>query len=191
MRIRTLFLFATAVFFLGIGLTGPLFAQEDGPKATLKVDLKEDKAPISPGLYGIFMEEINHGFDGGIYAELIQNRSFEEGLVPAGMKVVKNKEGKLKLQIAQFPEGVPESKWETPWPWGDNSYWFPERELIGWSLKNEGGAKGEMKLTEANPMNKASARSLEMKVETADAADSVKLINGGYWVNQYQGRDAL
>ena len=33
---------------------------------------------ISPLQYGIFYEEINHGGDGGLYAELIRNRSFED-----------------------------------------------------------------------------------------------------------------
>lgn len=32
---------------------------------------------ISPMLYGIFFEDINYGGDGGLYAELIANRSFE------------------------------------------------------------------------------------------------------------------
>ena len=33
---------------------------------------------LSPLQYGIFYEEINHGGDGGLYAELIRNRSFED-----------------------------------------------------------------------------------------------------------------
>ena len=33
---------------------------------------------ISSTLYGLFFEDINHSVDGGIYAELVQNRSFEE-----------------------------------------------------------------------------------------------------------------
>jgi alpha-L-arabinofuranosidase len=33
--------------------------------------------PISPDLFGIFFEDINYAADGGLYAELIQNRSFE------------------------------------------------------------------------------------------------------------------
>lgn len=33
--------------------------------------------PVSPMLYGIFFEDINYGGDGGLYAELIANRSFE------------------------------------------------------------------------------------------------------------------
>lgn len=37
---------------------------------------RED-ARISPLLYGIFLEDINYGCDGGLYAELIANRAFE------------------------------------------------------------------------------------------------------------------
>jgi len=33
--------------------------------------------PISPDLFGIFFEDINYSADGGLYAELVQNRSFE------------------------------------------------------------------------------------------------------------------
>ena len=33
--------------------------------------------PISPDLFGLFFEDINYSADGGLYAELIQNRSFE------------------------------------------------------------------------------------------------------------------
>src|SRR6266566_4352221 len=33
--------------------------------------------PISPDLFGIFFEDLNYAADGGLYAELIQNRSFE------------------------------------------------------------------------------------------------------------------
>lgn len=36
---------------------------------------------ISPTLYGIFFEEINHAGDGGLYAELVANRSFESNTV--------------------------------------------------------------------------------------------------------------
>ncbi len=40
--------------------------------------IHDDQAkPISPDLFGIFFEDINYAADGGLYAELIQNRSFE------------------------------------------------------------------------------------------------------------------
>mgnify|MGYP004508826991 CR=1 FL=1 len=43
------------------------------------IDIKTDGArrEVSPMLYGIFFEDINYGGDGGLYAELIANRSFE------------------------------------------------------------------------------------------------------------------
>ena len=34
-------------------------------------------AEIQPTMYGHFFEDINYGADGGLYAELIKNRSFE------------------------------------------------------------------------------------------------------------------
>lgn len=37
-------------------------------------------APIQPTMYGIFFEDINFGADGGLYAELVENRSFEAPL---------------------------------------------------------------------------------------------------------------
>lgn len=37
----------------------------------------EPTIKISPYLYGLFFEDINYGADGGMYAELVQNRSFE------------------------------------------------------------------------------------------------------------------
>ncbi|MEO8592791.1 MAG: alpha-L-arabinofuranosidase C-terminal domain-containing protein [Candidatus Solibacter sp.] len=44
--------------------------------ATLNIDLKQPKSPVSPTLYGLMTEEINFSYDGGLYAELIRNRTF-------------------------------------------------------------------------------------------------------------------
>lgn len=44
--------------------------------ATIRVDTGRVK-PISEHLIGIFFEDINYGADGGLYAELVQNRDFE------------------------------------------------------------------------------------------------------------------
>ena len=49
-----------------------LFAQKE-----LTVDMSETIAPIQPTMYGIFFEDINFAADGGLYAEMIKNRSFE------------------------------------------------------------------------------------------------------------------
>lgn len=44
---------------------------------TLTVDVAAPGRPISGELFGIFFEDLNYAADGGLYAELIQNRSFE------------------------------------------------------------------------------------------------------------------
>ncbi|MFO0892046.1 MAG: alpha-L-arabinofuranosidase C-terminal domain-containing protein [Isosphaeraceae bacterium] len=156
-------------------------APADPHSATVTIRLDRPTAPVPPTLYGIFMEEISHAFDGGLYAELIQNRSFEEGVLPAGMKLVKKEDGSLKMELESLPDGVPRDRWEMPWPWNGNCGWDPDRALVGWSLRNEGGASGAMKLTEAHPMNAASSRSLELTVSTPAAEGRVALINSGYW----------
>ena len=48
-------------------------------QVTLHVDAGQRGPKVSPTHYGIFFEDINHAADGGIYAELIRNRSFEDG----------------------------------------------------------------------------------------------------------------
>jgi len=44
---------------------------------TVTIDLATPGKAISPDLFGIFFEDLNYAADGGLYAELIQNRSFE------------------------------------------------------------------------------------------------------------------
>jgi alpha-L-arabinofuranosidase len=45
---------------------------------TITLDLNKPGVPVSPTLYGLMTEEINHSYDGGLYAELIRNRSFQD-----------------------------------------------------------------------------------------------------------------
>jgi Alpha-L-arabinofuranosidase len=43
----------------------------------LNIQLDKPTGKISPHMWGVFFEDINLGADGGIYAELVKNRSFE------------------------------------------------------------------------------------------------------------------
>lgn len=55
------------------------FAGLEPLTATLSINSAESK-PISDMLIGIFFEDINYSADGGLYAELVQNRDFEYAL---------------------------------------------------------------------------------------------------------------
>ena len=46
--------------------------------ATVSIQANQPGAVVSSNLFGIFFEEINSAGDGGIYAELVRNRSFED-----------------------------------------------------------------------------------------------------------------
>ena len=50
--------------------------------SAITVDMEAMIMPVDSDLYGITIEEINHSVDGGLYAEMIQNRSFEDGVPP-------------------------------------------------------------------------------------------------------------
>ena len=63
-------------------LSAALFFSVIGAKAQVVMNIDAtSRGPLtSPYQYGLFFEEINHAGDGGLYAELVQNRSFDEGL---------------------------------------------------------------------------------------------------------------
>lgn len=56
--------------------SAPLTAQGKNGPATLRIEPGNIVSPVSPMLYGMMTEEINHAFDGGLYAEMVQNRTF-------------------------------------------------------------------------------------------------------------------
>ena len=47
-------------------------------QARVTVDVNSPGLAVAPTLHGLFFEDINYGADGGLYAELVQNRSFED-----------------------------------------------------------------------------------------------------------------
>lgn len=63
---------AIALCLFSMGVVG-LMAQSN----EFKIDVQKTGAPIQSTMYGIFFEDINYGADGGLYAELVKNRSFE------------------------------------------------------------------------------------------------------------------
>jgi alpha-L-arabinofuranosidase len=72
--------------------------------ATLKVQVNKPGHAVPPSLWGIFFEEINHAGDGGLYAELVRNRSFEDSDKPERWEAV----GGASLAIVPR---VPESRY--------------------------------------------------------------------------------
>ena len=65
-----------------LALTFALFAvgapAQQNPPAILSIDLSKPLHAVSPTLYGLMTEEINFSYDGGLYAEMVRNRTFAE-----------------------------------------------------------------------------------------------------------------
>ncbi|WP_151476762.1 alpha-L-arabinofuranosidase C-terminal domain-containing protein [Streptomyces albicerus] len=80
-RTRTrwrLSLTATALLAASFLVPAPVnAAAEDTTDYAITVDPKASGAKIDDTMYGVFFEDINRAADGGLYAELVQNRSFE------------------------------------------------------------------------------------------------------------------
>src|ERR1043165_5206402 len=86
-----------ALFFLcSISSTG-LVA---GP--SFSVDAGHPSGKVSPRLYGLMTEEINHSYDGGLYAELIRNRAFlDDARTPAHWSVVNDASSSAAIALDQ------------------------------------------------------------------------------------------
>jgi alpha-N-arabinofuranosidase len=127
------------------------------PATTLHVDGGAPRTAVSPSLYGIFFEEINHAGEGGLYAEMILNRDFEITTLPKGAQWA----GNLLRTEARWQERK----------------WFGH-ELWGWKLLAEGGAQGAIKLVADSPLNDRNPHSLRLTVRTAGSRAGV--VNSGF-----------
>src|ERR1700751_807137 len=65
-----------AILVILLGPVSPLIHSQQSSTVT-SVDLAHPGASISPAMFGVFFEDINFGADGGLYPELIKNRSLE------------------------------------------------------------------------------------------------------------------
>src|ERR1700729_1195368 len=62
-------------------LTGAFMTVSCGAQqaaATLNIQIDHPAHPVSPTLYGLMTEEINYSYDGGLYAEMVRNRTFQD-----------------------------------------------------------------------------------------------------------------
>ena len=68
--------------------------------ATLDIDAQKPIAQISPTLYGLMTEEINHSYDGGLYPELIRNRAFmDNSYGPHGWVLIEQGNAQASMEL--------------------------------------------------------------------------------------------
>ena len=130
--------------------------------ATINIDASKEGPRLNPQMYGIFLEEINHGVDGGLYAELIRNRGFEDAKPPEGFTFRNGRwmAGNYDAGFARFG--------------------YFTNGLPFWTLIKDGNAQGSMHLDMADPLTAASPRSLRLEIDDASSG-RLGIANGGFW----------
>ncbi|HEY3320355.1 MAG TPA: alpha-L-arabinofuranosidase C-terminal domain-containing protein [Planctomycetota bacterium] len=159
--------FIAVILCLSVFIYGSIFAGEAEPpgvpSATVSINAAKPGVKVSPELWGIFYEEINHAGDGGIYAELVQNRGLEEQQPAGGCKI----EGDQMVAPKGFKHKL-------------------RPELLAWSAVADGGAKATIALDDKEPLNEMTPHSLRLEVQELGARAGVA--NSGYWgMNIQQG----
>jgi alpha-L-arabinofuranosidase len=161
---------AAAAVALGIALAGfGLSAEPPQPAVAtglISVDVTRPGAAIPARLYGIFYEEINHAGDGGLYAELVRNRGFEDANLPPACI----REGNFIVppRTPNFDTGKP-SEWRLRW---DETDPHP-----AWTIEPAAGGAATIGLVAERPLNDATPHALQVDVTAAGA----QLINSGHW----------
>jgi len=95
-----------AVPVLAAGLLSPSLADAQ-QKNEIVIKANTPVADVQPTMWGIFFEDINLGADGGIYAELVKNRSFEFNEPMMGWKVRQSKFHEGSMLVLNRKEEAP------------------------------------------------------------------------------------
>lgn len=144
-------------------------------KASITIDAAKPTAAVSPTLHGVFFEEISHGGEGGLYAELIQNRGFEESTLPHGTTLVNGFIVPEKSPHFNLPNDQ-SSDWKLEWPY--------KSEWPGWRLLNN-DKNVSIALTTEFPLNGATPHAMQVTVQQP-ATNA--LVNEGFWgINVVKG----
>lgn len=104
-----------ALLSLGAAGLAPAVKAQEIPLTRIDIDVAQEKAEVAPTMYGIFFEDINRSADGGIYAELIFNRGFEEANLPSGCTYNPNDKRVYapRKSVYSSPEHL--RSWSIPW----------------------------------------------------------------------------
>jgi alpha-N-arabinofuranosidase len=175
---------ATKVFnILCLTLICAAVSASELPTPTITIDASSPQRALSPEMYGIFFEEISHAGDGGLYAEMVQNRDMEASIIPAGW----HREGGnvytplgWEARNASQDEQTSSNRRREPW---QAPVWF-DSDLPGWSLLAKGDVEGSMQLDDTQPLNDRNPHSLKLTVTTMgkpEDGDLCGIVNSGYW----------
>ena len=157
------------LFISALLLSGALTstAQTDA----IRIDMAQKGTTISENLYGIFFEEISHAGDGGLYAELVQNRGFEEHVLPSSMTY---RDGRAYAVDAMNYEHRNNRKWNVPWN-------MSEKIMAGWKVTPLNCDIKYSVKEQKQPLHINTPNAIEIVITSMKSGGIVTLTNTGYW----------
>lgn len=141
-----------AIYISVLFATTVAFSQTNLPFVQIQADKVTAKMP--PTFYGLMTEEINYAFEGGLYGELIRNRTFKSDSLPQPIKP--ENYDPAKYYPAKFAANVAPRFWSSV---GDAA----------------------LVLDTNAPLNDALNVSLKVDAAAASKTSPAGVANGGYW----------
>jgi len=130
-------------------------ASSQSAPGELTIHLDQSGAPISPTLYGLALEQVNHSLDGGLYAELLSNQDLANSY--SVYRTTPQTVGGLTRVVNGNIVTIVDS----------------------WNFSQIGGAKADMEL-DPDPTAPGPKTSLRLTVSSAGSGGRAGIYNGGY-----------
>ena len=149
------------------GMTWSVMAQN----SKIYVDMGTRGHDVPTSMYGMFFEEINHAGDGGLYAEMLQNRGFEEQVYPGGTTY---RDGRVYAPHAQNYYGGWYADFSIDWN-------IEAKKWSAWTVTSSGCSLTKDVTEPSTPLHQNTPNALHLVISNASSTANVNVTNSGYW----------
>ncbi len=178
MKISVMFARVAVAMALLAGVSGTVIAAT--PPARITVDAAVPGRAENPRMWGVFIENICHDVDGGLYAQMIRNPDFQNDVPPADCQVVAGRWRKVNGHLQWPPHFTREKN-------GPDVAWIsvnghihqppPGGPLLAWKPLEPTPGSVSLLIEKQKPLSGAHPLSLQVAAKQAGAG----VANVGYW----------
>ena len=131
----------------------------------IRITTAKKKIPVAKNLYGIFLEDINRAVDGGLYPEMIRNRTFEDSIPPIDCTTQENGYAMVTA-----------SGWRDEFNHGEGlSRWIRQNEVAYTPIPAWYSSQAQIELDREDTLNKQRQAAL-----TVHFRENGRIYNSGY-----------
>ena len=156
-----------AAAFAGAGAV----SGQDIPVTHIDIDVADERAEISPDMYGVFFEDINRSADGGMYAELIFNRGFEEKNLPSGCTYDPETKRVYAPYKSVYSSPSQMRSWSIPWD--------AEDKHPGWTIEASDEASWSVRIDDTDHLGVEASKAIYLYINKLSSP--FRLVNSGFY----------